>query len=53
MSEQPKPTDPTKALVSPDHPDNDENVLADDTEVDALVAGISPDAPTLLPGDDE
>ena len=47
MSEHPKPTDPMKALSSPDHPDNDVNVLADDAEVDALAKDIDPSAPIL------
>lgn len=36
-----------------DHPDGQENELADDAEVDALVKGMDTFAPVLIEQDDE
>lgn len=54
FSDQPgQPEAPPEAVpTSPDHPDDEENELADDAEVDALTQGVTTDAPVLT-GDDD
>lgn len=46
-TEEPVVTEDQSDVDLTDHPDNMETELADDMEIDALVAGVDPSAPVL------
>lgn len=52
MTENPVVTEDQTGVIVVDHPDDEENELADDAEVDALIEGIDPTAPTLTGEED-